>query len=467
MSLRARLAIAFCAIALILAGAFVLVASRQQGVLTNQLDAQLESISHNSWRLVDPVKPAGAGAASRVPSDTYVGVLGTGSLRTIVEPGNGLVPEVTASELAGHASLGSTSPFTVAAVSGAGHIRIVAVETSSGWVVTGISTARVASAVGQLELTSGAALVAVLAVLAVLLLWVGRLGLRPIRKLTEAAEEIAEGRLDLRVSAGDQNTEAGRLATAFNLMVEARQKTEERLRRFVSDASHELRTPLTVLRGYAALLASGGLTEPEEVEDALRRLEREATRMSVLVDDLLALASLDEQRPLTLEPVDLRRVIEDAAADAQAIQPARPITVTAAESVTALADPHSIVQVVTALVSNALRHTAESASVGLAAMYRNGSALVTVHDGGPGIPAAELDRIFERFYRLAPGRERSKGGSGLGLSIVRSTIEAQGGSVTVASRPGAGTTFTVTLPADPGCVAETAGGATALGGRPS
>lgn len=467
MSLRTRLAIAFCAVGLILTGAFWLVASRQQRVLTGRLDAQLESVAHNSWRLVDPLKPTGPSAASRVPSGTYVGVLGAGGLRTLVAPGDGLVPAVTLSELTRHATSGTTSPFTVGAASGSGQVRVVGVDTTSGWVVTGISTAGIASAVRQLEVTSGAALVAVLAVLAVLVLWVGRLGLRPIRRLTEAAEEIAGGRLDLRVPAGDQKTEAGRLATAFNLMVEARQKTEERLRRFVSDASHELRTPLTALRGYTALVAGGGLTRPEEVEDALRRMEQEARRMSVLVDDLLTLASLDEQRPLELEPVDLGRVIGDAATDAQAIQPARRITVTAAGDVTALADPHSIVQVVTALVSNALRHTAPSAPVELAAACRNGSAVVTVRDGGPGIPAAELERIFERFYRVAPGRERAKGGSGLGLSIVRSTVEAQGGSVTVASPPGGGTTFTVTLPAGPPRGAKAAGGAAAVGGRPA
>ena len=464
MSLRTRLAVASCAIGLILAGAFVVVASRQHRVLTGQLDAQLESVSRNARRLVDPVKPVGPGVARRVPSGTYVGVLAASGMRTILGSGTGLVPDVTARELAGHAESSTTSPFTVGTVSGSGSMRIVGVDTSAGWVVTGISTARIAAADRQFEIAGGASLAAVLAVLAVLTMWVNRLGLRPIGELTKAAEEIAGGQLDRRVPPGDRNTEAGRLADAFNLMAEARQGTEERLRRFVSDASHELRTPLTAVRGYAALVANGGLTEPEEVEDALRRIAQEAKRMSVVVDDLLALASLDEQRPLELEPVDLRRVIEDAAADAQAIQPSRPIAVIATEEVTALADRHSIVQVVTALVSNALRHTPESASVELAVTRLDGRAVITVRDDGPGIPAEELDRIFERFYRVAPGRERSRGGSGLGLSIVRSTVEAHRGTVTVASPRGAGTTFTVTLPAAPSRIK---GEAAAVGDRPS
>jgi two-component system OmpR family sensor kinase len=291
VSLRTRLAIAFCAIGLILTGAFLFVTSRQERVLTDQLDAQLESISRNDWRLVDPRKPAGPGASSRVPSGTYVGVLDAAGLRTILESDTGLVPAVERVELTRRATAGTTPPFTVGTVSGSDHMRIVGVNTNLGWVVTGISTAPIASAERQLTIASGAALVAVLAVLTLLMLWVSRLGLRPIRELTKAAEEIAGGSLERRVAVGDHHTEAGRLAIAFNLMVEARQGAEERLRRFVSDASHELRTPLTALRGYTALVANGGLTAPEEVEDALRRIGQEAKRMSVLVDDLLALAS--------------------------------------------------------------------------------------------------------------------------------------------------------------------------------
>jgi two-component system OmpR family sensor kinase len=467
VSLRARLAISFCAIGLILAGAFLFVGWRQERVLTHQLDAQLESVSRNAWRLVNPLKPVKPGAATRVPSGTYVGLLDAAGMRTILASENGLVPHVDASELTRHAEAGATSPFTVGTSSASHAMRIVGVSTTSGWVVTGISTDRIESATRQLTITGGIAFAAVLGVLALLTLWVNRLGLRPIRELTTAAEEIAGGRLDRRVQARGMNTEAGRLATAFNVMVEARQGAEERLRRFVADASHELRTPLTALRGYTALIASGGLSEPGELDDAVRRIGQEATRMGRLVDDLLVLASFDEQRSLLLESVDLCRVVQDVAADARAIQPARGITVAAPETVRALADRHVVVQVVAALVSNALKHTPVGAPIELAAFHVNGSGVITVRDGGPGIPTGELDRIFERFYRLDPGRQRSNGGSGLGLSIVRSAVEAHGGTVTVSSRPGTGTTFAITLPASPDRSANARGGAASMAGRPS
>jgi two-component system OmpR family sensor kinase len=450
VSLRARLAISFCAIGLILAGAFLFVGWRQERVLTHQLDAQLESVSRNAWRLVNPLKPVKPGAATRVPSGTYVGLLDAAGMRTILASENGLVPHVDASELTRHAEAGATSPFTVGTSSASHAMRIVGVSTTSGWVVTGISTDRIESATRQLTITGGIAFAAVLGVLALLTLWVNRLGLRPIRELTTAAEEIAGGRLDRRVQARGMNTEAGRLATAFNVMVEARQGAEERLRRFVADASHELRTPLTALRGYTALIASGGLSEPGELDDAVRRIGQEATRMGRLVDDLLVLASFDEQRSLLLESVDLCRVVQDVAADARAIQPARGITVAAPETVRAL-----------------LKHTPVGAPIELAAFHVNGSGVITVRDGGPGIPTGELDRIFERFYRLDPGRQRSNGGSGLGLSIVRSAVEAHGGTVTVSSRPGTGTTFAITLPASPDRSANARGGAASMAGRPS
>jgi two-component system OmpR family sensor kinase len=468
VSLRARLAISSCAIGLILAGAFLFVGWRQERVLTHQLDAQLESVSRNTWRLVDPLKPAKPGAATRVPTGTYVGLLDAAGMKTILPSENRLVPRVDAPELTRHAESGTTSPFTVGTSSASHAMRIVGVSTTSGWVVTGISTDPIESATRQLTITGGIALAAVLGVLTLLMLWVNRLGLRPIRELTNAAEEIAGGRLERRVRASGPNTEAGRLATAFNVMAEARQGAEQRLRRFVADASHELRTPLTALRGYTALIANGGFSEPGEIDDAVRRIGQEATRMGTLVDDLLLLASLDEQRPLLLESVDLSCVVQDVAVDAQAIQPARSITVTAPETVTVLADRHVVVQVAAALVSNALKHTPASAPIELTASHDNGSGVMTVRDGGPGIPSGELDRIFERFYRLDAGRQRSNGGSGLGLSIVRSAVEAHGGTVTVLSRPGTGTTFAITLPASPDgslCQEQRRGGAD--GGRPS
>jgi two-component system OmpR family sensor kinase len=233
---------------------------------------------------------------------------------------------------------------------------------------------------------------------------------------------------------------------------------EDRLRRFVADASHELRTPVATIRGYAELHRRGALDEPDARDQAMRRTEAEARRMGDLVDDLLLLARLDEGRALARDPVDLGVLGVDAAADARAQAPGRPVRAETEEGVVVDGDEARLRQVVANLVRNALVHTPEHAGVTVVARREGGRGVVEVRDEGPGISADKAARAFERFYRADPGRARDTGGSGLGLAIVRAVAAAHGGAASLASVPGEGTTVRVEIPLRAGRRPEVAGG---------
>jgi two-component system OmpR family sensor kinase len=234
--------------------------------------------------------------------------------------------------------------------------------------------------------------------------------------------------------------------------------SEDRMRRLVADASHELRTPLTSIRGFAELYRQGAVRETVELDRMMRRVEDEASRMGLLVEDLLLLARLDQARPLRKEPVDLLDVVTDAAHDARILAPDRQVDldVRGDEAPVVLGDDARLRQVVTNLVSNALTHTPAGTPVAVTLETDSGSdrgdpespgrVRVGVHDQGPGLTAEEQERVFERFYRADPSRSRAAGGSGLGLSIVAALVAAHGGRVTVESAPGRGSAFFVDLP---------------------
>ena len=297
------------------------------------------------------------------------------------------------------------------------------------------------------------ATVVVLVLLGLLALWVVRVGLRPLTQIEHTAGAIAAGDLSRRVERAEPRTEVGRLGLALNAMLgqiqrafEEKESSERRLRQFVGDASHELRTPLTSIRGYAELFRRGADQRPEDLSTAMRRIEEEAARMGVLVDDLLLLARLDQGRPLERAPVNLVRIAADAVTDARAADPERPITLTDGEPVTVLGDEHRLRQVAANLIDNARQHTPPDAAVHVTVRSDNGHALLEVADEGPGLSEEEASRVFERFYRSDPSRARASGGSGLGLSIVSAIATAHGGEATVDSTPGAGATFRVVLP---------------------
>lgn len=283
--------------------------------------------------------------------------------------------------------------------------------------------------------------------------WVIHLGVRPLRKMTRAAATIAGGDLSHRVPEADPRTEAGQLGAALNRMLgriedafDERTRSEARLRRFVADASHELHTPIATIRGYAELYRTGGLTDPSRLDDAQRRTEQEAVRMARLVDDLFDLAQLDQDRPLAAEDVDLARIALDAAADARAVEPRRPVTAVTDGSVLVVGDESRLRQVVANLTANALVHTPAGTPIEIRAFREGATAVLEVTDHGPGMTPQDADHAFERFYRADPARSRRHGGSGLGLSIVAANVTAHDGTALLHSTPGLGTTVRIELP---------------------
>ena len=280
-----------------------------------------------------------------------------------------------------------------------------------------------------------------------------RVGLQPLTDIERTAERIAEGDLSHRVPDGDPATEVGRLGHSLNVMLgqieesfAEREASERRLRQFVADASHELQTPLTSVRGYAELFRRGAADRPEDLRTAMRRIEAEAERMGVLVDDLLLLARLDQGRELEHRPVDLVQVVRDQAGDLRVVAPDHPVTVIAPVPVEVMGDEVRLRQVVTNLLSNARMHTPDGTRIEVTVTRDDGEAVITIADDGPGIPEENRERLFERFFRADPSRARKSGGSGLGLSIVAAIAESHGGSVSVSSPGGGGTVFTVRLP---------------------
>jgi len=279
-----------------------------------------------------------------------------------------------------------------------------------------------------------------------------RRGLRPLERMGDTARSIAAGDLSRRVAPSSSSTEVGRLGMALNTMLKQleqafaeRTASEQRLRHFVSDASHELRTPLTSMRGYAELLQRNPEVTDADHATAVRRIEEEAVRMGVLVDDLLLLARLDQGRPLEHDRVDLAALVDDACADARAADGTRVITAQVATAMATVGDAMRLRQAVGNLVRNALVHTAASTPIEVELSASDGSAIIDVIDHGPGIPPGQAGRIFERFHRADPDRSRDQGGSGLGLSIAAAVVAAHGGSLSVRDTPGGGATFRIEL----------------------
>ncbi|MBA2277511.1 MAG: HAMP domain-containing histidine kinase, partial [Chloroflexia bacterium] len=277
--------------------------------------------------------------------------------------------------------------------------------------------------------------------------------LRPVDRMVDTAAAIAGGDLSRRVPDADPRTELGRLGGALNEMlhqiergIQTRAAGEARLRRFVADAAHELRTPLTSLRGYAELYRQGALRDEPAVANAMRRIESEGERMARLVDDLLLLARLDQQRRLEMTPVNLAALAREAVADLRAIEPDRPVTEAVDGDAIINGDRTRLRQVIDNLLTNARTHTPPGIPIHVAVEHGATSVALVVADEGPGINADDRERIFERFWRADPARGRAKGGTGLGLAIVASLVHAHDGTVEVGGEPGTGAVFTVRLP---------------------
>ena len=323
-----------------------------------------------------------------------------------------------------------------------------------------IDLSDVSSTVRALTWSQAGIGVAVLLVLGIAGFAVVHRSLRPLVEVEQTAAAIAAGELDRRIPERDTRTEVGRLSLALNGMLtqiqravasseasaEKARTSEDRMRRFITDASHELRTPLTTIRGFAELYRQGAA---RDVELLMNRIESESQRMGLLVEDLLLLARLDAQRPMERRRVDLLALASDAVHDARSVAPNRTVTMEVLDgpgTPEVLGDEARLRQVMGNLVANALQHTPESASIAIRVGTRQDSAILEVADEGPGMSREDAHRVFERFYRTDSSRARASGGTGLGLSIVDSLVYAHGGTVSVTTAPGQGCRFTVALP---------------------
>lgn len=287
---------------------------------------------------------------------------------------------------------------------------------------------------------------AALAAMTALGLWIVRIGLRPLREIESTAAAITAGDLSHRVDIENERTEVGRVGAALNEMLGRIEESDQRLRRFVADASHELRTPLAAVRAYAELFTRGAESRPEDLARSMSGITREAERMSVLVEDLLLLARLDEGRPLARERVRLDELVGEAVETARTVDPERSIELET-QPLTVIGDRDRLRQTVDNLLANVRAHTPPGAPVRVVVAREDARAVVEVEDSGPGLSGEAFARVFERFYRGDGSRSRASGGVGLGLSIAAAVVRAHGG--TVVARPGVdrGTVFRIELPA--------------------
>ncbi len=394
------------------------------------------------------------GVALKDRTFTYEGYAGTAPPKpslpsTLPRPG---APDSRPDIFTTGAAGGSSTRFRVLADADAVSIR-TGIQSQQGILIVAIPLTDVEDTLARLRLIEGMVSGAVLLGLGLLSYWLVRRGLRPLEQIGETAGAIAAGDLTRRVEPADERTEIGRLGLALNSMLaqieaafEERRASESRLRRFVADASHELRTPLTSIRGYAELFRRGADSRPQDLAKSMSRIEAEASRMGVLVDDLLLLARLDQGRPLERERVNLARIAEEAAESARAIDSGRPISVDVDGPAFLVGDEGRLRQVLDNLLDNTRVHTPNGTPVRVKITREDGELVLTVADEGPGLSPEVASRVFERFYRGDPTRSRGTGGAGLGLSIVSAIVHAHGGKVSAPSSNGAGTTFEVRLP---------------------
>ncbi|QXJ26840.1 HAMP domain-containing histidine kinase [Actinomadura graeca] len=372
---------------------------------------------------------------------------------------------------------------TLPAVAGDGRWRVRRGTTPTGETfVVALPMDTVDGAMSKLLWLNAVVLIVTLGALVVVGRWVVRLGLLPLTRMERTAEEITAGRVDERISDTDPRTEVGRLGGVLNTMLEQVQgalreheASEARLRRFVADAGHELRTPLTAIQGFAELSLRHHDLPARQRRAADRLIRQNAQRMSVLVDDLLLLAKLDEEPTYRSEPVDLLAIAADTIGATAVHHPERLIRLKPLgdgagelELAETTGDPHRLRQVVTNLVSNALVHTPPGTAIHVrvgtahAAPDREGRVspspalkpgtpicVIEVADEGPGLTPDKAAHLFERFYRVDPSRSRDHGGSGLGLAIAAAIAEDHGGRLELDTAPGQGCTFRLTLPQPP------------------
>jgi two-component system OmpR family sensor kinase len=457
LSLRTRLLVGVIALAGVgLVAADVATYSALSSYLLGQVDTTLDQVHVGIESEV--FDRTGGPSPTQVPGDCIQVLFLTGGKSNVLcFPAFHGEEQPPAPKLPDHVTLPSSPNsddgarvryLTVSAVSGSGHYRVRASEEARhpGYVLLiAHPLGAEDSTLHRLLLIEILVTAAVLAALAGLALWIIRISLRPLRRIEQTAEAITAGDLSRRVEYADPQTEVGRVGSALNTMLDRIEASDRRLRRFIADASHELRTPLAAVRAYAELFDRGAAARPADLERSMSGITRESERMSLLVDDLLLLARLDEGRPLEQKPVDLAAVVGEAVDAARVVEPDRPFEL-AVEPATVTGDEARLHQVLDNLLANARTHTPAGTPVSVELRQVDGRAELSVADHGPGLTEEQAARVFERFYRTDTSRARASGGAGLGLSIVAAVAEAHGGTAEARPTPGGGATFVIALP---------------------
>lgn len=440
-------------------GTLTLLHSYLQGQVDDKLTAAVTSVrQQQSFSQLQDQNPS-------VPTD-YSLMLITPGLPPVVFGGNKDSRPNISSFSAADARDREQTPFQVRGTDGR-NWRVVALNVVDGQrsavVIIGLPLSPVDSVMEHAALVVVGVGLLTLVLAFFIATWTVSRSFRPLARVEKTAAAIAAGDLSRRVDVENPGTEVGRLGSSLNAMLShiesafaARMASEERMRRFAADASHELRTPLVTIRGFSELYRHGALSTEEDVATAMGRIESEAKRMGSMVEDLLLLARLDEQRPLQQKPVDLLLLANDAVVDTQASARGRTISLRGLDGgaptpAPVLGDEAKLRQVLGNLVGNALRYTPEGTPIELAVGTRTGQdgqrkSVIEVRDHGSGITDEEAPRIFERFYRADTSRTRETGGSGLGLAIAAAIVGSHAGSVRAEKTEGGGATMVVSLP---------------------
>lgn len=474
-SLRNRLILATLALATIAIGTSDFAATNSlRSFLISQADSQLNEVVQTSMLRLDragidsevsgekddmntlrPLRPLGG-----VPTTTAVTLLDLEG-NIVGQVGGQFTNSIDIQEFhkltSAEVVLRKGKPFTIPGADDQPDIRAIARILPSG-----IGTVVISVALDSVDKTLKGLRGIFLLISLIVLLIIGfvarsliKLSLKPLSKIEDTAAAIADGDLSARLPEVNSNTEVGRLTGSLNTMLSRieksfaiRSESESKLRRFVADASHELRTPLTAIRGFAELHRQGAVVGEEKTKELISRIEKESIRMSSLVEDLLLLARLDQSRELTIDPVDINHLVNEAVASARAASPGYEITVTTtSDEVFVLGNSMRIHQAVSNLLANARTHTPVGTKISVEIVQNESDVQISVSDNGNGLSQENQTRIFERFFRADPSRARVSGeGSGLGLAIVDAVMKAHGGSVEVKSELGAGATFTITFP---------------------
>ncbi|NIK74946.1 two-component system OmpR family sensor kinase [Paenibacillus castaneae] len=303
---------------------------------------------------------------------------------------------------------------------------------------------------------------AIFTVLAILALAAGlalylpllRRTLQPLFRVVQATQETHAGNLTERLPIDQGQEEIDRLSEAFNGMLqrldtafEEERKLTERMRRFVADASHELRTPMTSIHGFLEVLLRGAATNPEQLKRALMSIQLESGRMNKLVEDLLALAKLDQDQQLLLTETQLDKLLLEMEPQLAILAGNRNVQIVIAQRVSGFYHSDKLKQVILNIFLNAVQHTdSDAGMIALTLSHEDNNAKLIIEDNGVGIQEEHLPHLFERFYRSESSRTRKNGGAGLGLAISKSIIDAHGGTIEVVSHPGEGTAFRILLP---------------------